>query len=61
MGLAVSAGVDLKTVSAALGHTTLATTADIYAHVTPALLRKAADRLDQTLRSASAATRERSS
>ena len=54
--LALSAGVDLKTVSVALGHTALATTADIYAHVTPALLRAAADRLDQTLQSAKSTT-----
>jgi integrase len=59
--LALSAGVDLKTVSAALGHTTLATTADIYAHVTPALLKTAAARLDQTLRRASALGQKRGS
>jgi integrase len=50
--LMLRAGVDLKTVSSALGHTTLSTTADIYAHVSPALMREAAARLDESLGSA---------
>ena len=32
--MALEAGVDLKTVSTALGHSTISTTADLYAHVT---------------------------
>ncbi|HEV3091292.1 MAG TPA: tyrosine-type recombinase/integrase [Candidatus Cybelea sp.] len=44
--MALDAGVDLKTVSNALGHSTISTTADIYAHVTDALMRDAAERID---------------
>lgn len=44
--MALAAGVDLKTVSTALGHSTISTTADIYAHVTDSLMRDAADRID---------------
>jgi integrase len=44
--MALDAGVDLKTVSNALGHSTISTTADIYAHVTDSLMRDAADRID---------------
>ncbi len=47
--MALEAGVDLKTVSTMLGHSTISTTADVYAHVSPALMRSAADRLDKTL------------
>jgi integrase len=42
-------GEDLAVVSRALGHTTLTTTADIYAHVTPAMLDRAAERMDGIL------------
>lgn len=45
--MALAAGVDLKTVSSALGHSTISTTADIYAHVTDSLMRDAADRIDE--------------
>jgi integrase len=44
--MALAAGVDLKTVSTALGHSTISTTADVYAHVTDSLMRDAADRID---------------
>jgi integrase len=44
--MALAAGVDLKTVSCALGHSTISTTADVYAHVTDSLMRDAADRID---------------
>jgi integrase len=46
---ALEAGVDLKTVSTALGHSTISTTADIYAHVTDSLMKDAADRIDRAL------------
>lgn len=47
--MALSAGVDLKTVSSALGHSAISTTADIYAHVTDSLMRDAARRIDGAL------------
>jgi integrase len=53
-------GVDLKTVSTALGHSTIRVTADTYAHVSPAMLQSAAARLDRALRQAGA-SRERDS
>jgi integrase len=36
-------------VSRILGHTTLATTADIYAHLTPTMLDRAAERMNAVL------------
>jgi integrase len=36
-------------VSGILGHTTLATTPDIYAHLTPTMLDRAAERMDAIL------------
>jgi integrase len=47
--LALGAGVPLKTVSSALGHSSIAITADVYAHVTPELRQEAADALDRAL------------
>jgi integrase len=47
--LALSAGVPLKTVSSALGHSSIAITADVYAHVTPELRDEAADAMDRVL------------
>jgi len=47
--LLLQSGSDLKTVSAALGHSSVAITADTYAHVSPVMLRSAADRLDDLL------------
>jgi integrase len=47
--LMLANGVDLKTVSMALGHSTIRITADIYAHVTPAMLHAAVARLDQVI------------
>jgi integrase len=47
--LMLGAGVPLKVVSDTLGHSTIAITADIYAHVTPELRREAADAMDRAL------------
>jgi integrase len=47
--LMLESGVDLKTVSTALGHSTIRITADTYAHVTPAMQQSAADRLDRII------------
>ena len=47
--LLLLAGVDLKTVSAALGHSSVAITADLYSHITPSMLRTAADRLNDLI------------
>jgi integrase len=47
--LLLQAGVDLKTVSAILGHSQLSVTADYYAHVTEGLARQALARLDAVL------------
>ena len=47
--LMLSAGVPLKVVSEALGHSSIAITADVYAHVTPDLRREAADAMDRAL------------
>ena len=42
-------GVPLKVVSEALGHSSIAITADVYSHVTPELRREAADAMDRAL------------
>ncbi len=42
----LASGVDLKTVSDSLGHSTISTTADVYAHVTESLKREGAEKLD---------------
>jgi len=47
--LMLESGVDLKTVSQALGHSTIRITADTYAHVTPAMQQSAAERLDRII------------
>ncbi len=47
--LAIESGVDLKTVSAALGHSTIAMTANTYVHAIEALHRDAATRIDTLL------------
>jgi integrase len=51
--LMLGAGVPLKVVSEALGHSSIAITADVYAHVTPDLRREAADAIDRALDGAS--------
>lgn len=50
--MALEAGVDLKTVSNAPGHSTISTTADIYAHVTASLMRDAAGRIGDVVTAA---------
>jgi integrase len=50
--MAIEAGVDLKTISSALGHSAISTTADIYAHVTDSLMADAANRIDGAITSA---------
>ena len=47
--LMLGAGVPLKVVSETLGHSSIAITADVYAHVTPELRREAADAIDRAL------------
>ena len=47
--LMIESGEDLGVVSRILGHSNLATTADVYAHLTPAMLDRAADRMDAIL------------
>jgi integrase len=49
--LLLGGGADLKTVSTALGHSTIAVTADVYAHVSPAMLHDAAKLLDRVVAS----------
>ena len=44
--LALVSGVDLKTVSLALGHSTIGVTADVYLHAVDALRQDAANRID---------------
>ena len=44
--LLLAGGADLKTVSTALGHSTIAMTADTYAHISPAMLHEAANLMD---------------
>jgi integrase len=50
--LMLGAGVPLKVVSEALGHSSIGITADVYAHVTPELRREAADAMDRALNDA---------
>jgi site-specific recombinase XerD len=49
--LLLAGGADLKTVSTALGHSTISVTGDIYSHVSPKMLRGAADLLDRVVAS----------
>jgi integrase len=45
----MEAGEDIATVSRALGHTSVATTADVYMHVTPAMRDGLAARMEAVL------------
>ena len=47
--LLLQSGSDLKTVSTALGHSSVAITADTYAHISPVMLQSAADRLNDLI------------
>jgi len=50
-GLLLQRGADLKVVSTALGHSSVAITADIYAHVAPVMLQSDANRPDALIES----------
>lgn len=50
--LLLSQGVPLKVVQEALGHATIAVTADVYGHLLPELQKDAARRMDDALRGA---------
>lgn len=45
--LLLNLGIPLKTIQSILGHSSIKVTADIYAHMAPAMARDAADRLDR--------------
>ncbi len=47
--LQLESGEELANVSKILGHSDLGTTADLYAHLTPTIARRAADRMDSIL------------
>jgi integrase len=47
--LMLAAGVQLRVIQEALGHTSIATTAAVYAHVLPSLQKDAASKLDEAL------------
>lgn len=42
-------GEELGVISRTLGHSQIATTADVYAHLTPAMLARTADRMNAVL------------
>ena len=46
----IEQGEDLGVISKVLGHSTITTTADVYAHLTSSMTRRVADRLDVVLR-----------
>jgi site-specific recombinase XerD len=45
--LLLAQGASLRTVMEQLGHSTITLTANTYSHISPALLRDAADRMEQ--------------
>jgi integrase len=47
--LLLEQGEELGVVSKMLGHADLGTTADVYAHLTPVMARRAAERMDTVL------------
>jgi integrase len=54
--LSAQAGVDLKVISARMGHSSIRLTADTYAHVVESLQHDAADRLDTLVKGARSTT-----
>jgi len=48
--LLLESGEELGVVSKVLGHSNIGTTANVYAHLTPAMTQRVADRLDGVLR-----------
>jgi len=44
--LLAAARVDLRTIQERLGHSSIATTADIYSHVLPKMQQEAAEKID---------------
>jgi integrase len=48
--LLIEAGEELGVVSKVLGHSNIGTTANVYAHLTPAMSQRVADRMDTILR-----------
>jgi len=54
--LLLEQGEDLAIVSKLLGHSSLTTTADVYAHLTHDMRRRAADRMDTILNASATAS-----
>jgi integrase len=48
--LLLAQGLDIRVVQQVLGHSQIALTANLYAHVMPILLKDAAERMDAVLR-----------
>ena len=48
--LMIEDGDELAVISKTLGHSNISTTADVYAHLTPAMLERSANRMDGILR-----------
>ena len=48
--LMIQDGEELAVISKTLGHSNISTTADVYAHLTPAMLERSANRMDGILR-----------
>jgi integrase len=50
--LMLSQGIDIRTISATLGHSTVALTLDVYAHLMPGMREDAAEKMDKLLAAA---------
>lgn len=46
-------GVDIKTISQALGHSSSVITLDVYSHITSEMKRDAADKIEKLMRNVS--------